>query len=584
MHRLPKSLILFVTSNLTILLCLGLLFWGKAAADSRVPAGGGLTLTLIGQYETGIFGESAAEIPAYDPASQQLFITNSANGVVDVLDISDPTSPALVASLPVSPFAASPNSVAVADGLVAIAAEAADKQAPGSVIFYDTAGTFVDAVTVGALPDMVTFTPDGQKVIVAGEGEPNDAYDNDPLGTVTIIDVGAGPTRFAGGFAANILDFTSFNGGVDPAIRIFGPNASVAQDLEPEYVAVSPDGGTAYVTLQENNALAIVDIGTESITAVLPLGYADFSSGNHRFDASDRDDAINIANWPVFGMYQPDAIAAFEIAGTTYLATANEGDARDYAGFAEEERIKDLTLDATAFPSSATLQLDENIGRLTVTITEGDTDNDEDFDALYMFGSRSFTIWDSAGNLVWDSGDEFEQITAAAYPENFNSDNDEDTFDTRSDNKGPEPEALTTGVIAGHTYAFIGLERIGGIMVYDVTVPQAPVFMTYVNNRQFPPPNPTEGNPALGPDLGVEGLIFIPATVSPNGEFLLVGANEVSGSTTIFQIDAQTPTDVALLGLSGQSPHYDLLTTASLLLLCLVSGTFLLRRTRRSSN
>ncbi|MCB0018743.1 MAG: hypothetical protein KDE09_13210, partial [Anaerolineales bacterium] len=156
--------------------------------------------------------------------------------------------------------------------------------------------------------------------------------------------------------------------------------------------------------------------------------------------------------------------------------------------------------------------------------------------------------------------------------------------DTRSDNKGPEPEALTTGVIAGHTYAFIGLERIGGIMVYDVTVPQAPVFMTYVNNRQFPPPSPTEGNPALGPDLGVEGLIFIPATVSPNGEFLLVGANEVSGSTTIFQIDVQTPTDVALLGLSGPAPRYDLLTTASLLLLCLVSGTFLLRRTRRSSN
>lgn len=250
-------------------------------------------------------------------------------------------------------------------------------------------------------------------------------------------------------------------------------------------------------------------------------------------DASDSDGAINITNWPVLGMYQPDALASYEVKGETFIITANEGDGRDYDGFSEEAEVKDLVLDPTAFPNAAELQADETLGSLTVTTANGDTDGDGDFDKLYAFGGRSFSIWDTQGNLVYDSGDDFEQITAALLPENFNSDNTENnSFDSRSDNKGPEPEGVAIGAIDDHIYAFIGLERIGGVMVYDVTNPESPTFIEYVNNRNF------EGDALAGTagDLGPEGLTFIAAEDSPNGKPLLAVANEVSGTTTLFEI------------------------------------------------
>jgi Ca2+-binding RTX toxin-like protein len=230
-------------------------------------------------------------------------------------------------------------------------------------------------------------------------------------------------------------------------------------------------------------------------------------------------------------MYQPDAIATFAVNGETYIVTANEGDARDYDTFSEEVRVADLTLDPDAFPNADELQAEAALGRLTVTNTLGDPDGDGDFDQLFSFGARSFSIWDSAGNLVFDSGDDFERITAELLPDNFNSDNDEnDSFDSRSDAKGPEPEGVVTGVVDGRTYAFIGLERIGGIMVYDVTDPVSPSFVQYINTRDF------EGNAEAGTagDLGPEGLVFIAAEDSPTGRPLLAVANEVSGSTTLY--------------------------------------------------
>jgi hypothetical protein len=308
----------------------------------------------------------------------------------------------------------------------------------------------------------------------------------------------------------------------------------VAQDLEPEYIAVSPDGQVAYVTCQENNAIVVIDIAKAKALDILPLGYKDWSQS--KLDASDKDDAINIQAWPVFGMYEPDAIAAYDVAGITYLVTANEGDSRDYDGFSEEARVSDLLLDPTAFPTAADLQKKGKLGRLNVTTTLGDYDGDGDFDALYTLGGRSFSIWQVAGGLtqVYDSGDDLEQITAVAFPDDFNSDNAEnDSFDNRSDNKGPEPEGVTLGVMGGKTYAFIGLERIGGVMVYDVTDPFAPVFEDYLNTRDF------SGDPAAGTagDLGPEGLEFVPAAASPTGKPLLIVAYEVSGSVAIFEIE-----------------------------------------------
>ncbi|MHC4877098.1 MAG: choice-of-anchor I family protein [Planctomycetota bacterium] len=484
-------------------------------------------LAPIGTFSTGIFDEGAAEILAHDPATQRLFFTNADANSIGVLDISNPTAPTSINTIDLTPFGAGVNSVAVHNGVVAAAVEAATVTDPGSVVFFDTDGNFLNSLTAGALPDMLTFTPDGSTLLVANEGEPDGV---DPEGSVTIIDLTAPIDSLT---AANVrtADFTAFNGTEDAlrmaGVRIFD-GIDAANDFEPEYIAISADSSTAFVTLQENNAVAVVDIATATVTEVQPLGTIDHSVAGFGIDPSDRDDGININNWPVFGLFMPDAIASFDAAGQTFYVTANEGDDRG-----EDERIKDLTLDPTAFPNAAELQADEALGRLGVSTVDGDIDGDSDFDQLFSYGTRSFSIFDAAGNLVFDSGDDFESITANALPEFFNSNNDDnDSFESRSDNKGPEPEAVTTGVIGDRTYAFIGLERVGGIMVYDVTVPEEASFVTYVNNRDF---SVDATDPAAG-DLGVEGLAFIHAADSPTGTPLLATSNEVSGTVTIFAI------------------------------------------------
>ncbi len=496
-------------------------------------------LNTLGTYATGIFAKSAAEIVAFDAATNRLFVTNSANFTLDVLDISNPTNPTKVKSISLAPFGGGVNSVAVKNGLVAVAIEATNKQAPGQVVFFNAAGDFIKSVTVGSLPDSLTFTPDGTKVIVANEGEPSDDYLVDAPGSVSIIDLSRGVANLT---QANVTtaSFAGFDKQtlLNQGVRIFGPNASVAQDLEPEFVAIAPDSKTAWVTLQENNALAKINLTTGQVE-ILPLGYKDHSLPGNGFDASDKDGGINIKPHPVRGLYLPDAIAAYQASGQTFLVTTNEGDSRDYDGFSEEARIADLILDPIAFPNAAELQKAENLGRLKVTTTLGDTDGDGDYDALYTYGTRSFSIWDGNGKLVFDSGDDFEQILAGQIPTGFNADGEKsNSFDSRSDDKGPEPEALAIGEIQGRTYAFIGLERAGGILVYDITNPYSPQFQRYLNNRDFAVPVTLPNgatNPAAG-DLAPEGLTFIPADKSPTGRPILVAANEVSGTTTVYDV------------------------------------------------
>ncbi|MBW7882665.1 MAG: choice-of-anchor I family protein [Caldilineaceae bacterium] len=248
-------------------------------------------------------------------------------------------------------------------------------------------------------------------------------------------------------------------------------------------------------------------------------------------DASDKDDGIFIQNWPVLSLYQPDAIGAYTVNGQTYLVTANEGDARDYDGYSEEKRLADIVLDASAFPDAAYLQQSENLGRLRITTASGDTDGDGLYEQIVGYGGRSFSIWDTAGNLIFDSGDALEQITAELLPEGFNSNGESDSFDSRSDDKGPEPEAVAIGVLDGRTYAFVGLERIGGIFVYDITDPKAPTFIEYVNNRDLSAPTEEAG------DLAPEGIIMVPAGASPTAGPLLIVANEFSGTTSIWAIE-----------------------------------------------
>ncbi|MEB3310094.1 MAG: choice-of-anchor I family protein [Snowella sp.] len=937
-------------------------------------------LTKIGGYGSSI----GAEIPAFDPVSQRLFVV--AGSVVEVLNFTDPANPTKIADLSLNMdgdpdgatsggFTLLPNSVAVgkvgtvSEGIVTVAIAITNQttldENPGEVQFFNAAnGAYLGKVTVGYLPDMLTFTPDGTKILTANEGQPNDAYTFDPVGSVSIIDI---IDLSNGVINATVQEasFESFNSQIDSlrasGVRIFGPGSSVAQDLEPEYITFNGDGTKAWVTLQENNAIAVVDVATATVESILPLGLKNHNSvtvkgletfefnnlptigsteagqelflggfsglfyegkadnGNLKFithtdrgpngeptginrpfllpdftpeivrfelnrstgqitlteriqlkdstgkllsglpntslstnasqayndevpvdlrgnvlnldslggdfegivvnpqdnsfwmvdeyrpaiyhfdsdgklrdrfvptgtaeaagqavgtfgtealpavlaqrrqnrgfeavalntdtnklyafvqsplrnpttltngnlnnlnnirvvefdlttkavtaqylyrldngnlggdsntrpdkvgdavyigngefliverdddsinsgdalntiekkvyrfnlagatnidgldapingktldqmtpdeliaagitsvrkmlhidlatagyngvekveglalvdadtiavindndfqvagitidtttgtftpdpspepvvlglittnsngiDPSDRDVGINIRNVPVFGMYQPDSIASFTVNGQTYYVTANEGDSRDYSGFSEEIRVSsaDYLLDPTLFPDAATLKQNANLGRLQLTKATGDLDSDGDIDQIQALGSRSFSIWDSNGKLVYDSGDDFEQIVASVFPANFNSDNGGNNVDNRSDNKGPEPEGVAVGTINNRTYAFIGLERVGGVMVYEVTNPTAPNFVQYINPRDFAADPQTNAT-----DSGPEGLTFIAASDSPNGQPLVVVANEISKTIAVYAVNAGT--------------------------------------------
>lgn len=517
------------------------------AAPAVAPAAAltGLTLEALGAFEGG--AEGASEITAYDPFSRRLFVVNAATKSIDVLDLRDPRAPQRIGNIPVAAFGDSPNSVAVHSGLVAIAVQAAPKTNPGAVVFVEAATLRVLAhVAVGALPDMLTFTPDGLRVLVANEGEPNSygqADSVDPEGSVSIITVNRGrtPTVATADFRAFIGQEAALRA---QGVRIFGPGANAAQDLEPEFIAVAPDGRSAFVTLQENNAVATVDIASARVTAVRPLGSKDHSLARNALDLSNEDGtpnsndgtpAIRIAPFRVRGLYQPDAIAAFAVGGRTLLVTANEGDARDWPGFNEEVRVRAHCaqgLDPAAFPDAANQLMDSNLGRLLITSTPnaGQTGRNAagQCTELFSFGARSFSIWD-ASNLqqVYDSGDEFEQRTRALPNVVFNASHNNNTLDARSPSKGPEPESVVVAQFGMRFFAFIGLERVGGVMVYEVTNPAEARFVTYFNGTR---------NAATG-DRGPEGLTFIPAVQSPNGRPLLVVANEVSGTTRVLQIN-----------------------------------------------
>jgi hypothetical protein len=519
-----------------------------APAPAPEPTPTTLSLQKIGGFNRNADGSTtlgAAEVTAYDAASRRLFVVNGANGTVDVVNLTNPAAPVLIGTIDVAALGAGVNSVAVHDGLVAVAIQANPKTSPGVVAFYNASTlALVNSVAVGALPDMLTFTPDGLRVLVANEGEPNSyglADSVDPEGSVSVITVNRGGTP-----TVATAHFRNFNGQEAAlraqGIRIYGPGASAAQDFEPEYITVSADGRTAYVTLQENNAIATVDVLAATVTSVRPLGFKDHSVAGFGLDASNEDGgtntnsgtpAVNIVTRPVKGMYLPDAIASYQVNGVTYLITANEGDARaDWPGFNEETRVRDYCgangLDPAVFPD-ANLLFDSNLGRLRITNTPngGSTGKNAagQCTELWAFGARSFSIWSTDVARVYDSGDEFEQRTRNLPNVNFNAGHEDNTLDARSPNKGPEPEGVVVAKFGNKAFAFIVLERVGGVMVYDVSTPANASFVTYLNTRT-----------GLTGDLGPEALTFIPAAQSPNGKPLLAVGHEVSGTVAIFEI------------------------------------------------
>ncbi|NWG74872.1 MAG: alkaline phosphatase [Rubrivivax sp.] len=537
-----------------------------------------VTLHPLGRYQasSAAFASGAAEIVAYDKGTRRLFVVNAQDGTVDVLDATDPSNLVKVGQIDAKAAGASlgaANSVAVRNGLVAVAIEADPITAPGLIAFYDASSLeLLRTVRAGALPDAVTFSNTGHFAIAVNEGEARDGVD--PEGSITIVDLRERGRRQPA-FSSCTADFRAFDAQREALVAagvVIDPQAqSVAQDLEPEFaVAV---GNNAYVTLQENNAIAVVQLEQCRVKRIVPLGFKDHGVAENALDTSDRDfdggngnGRILLRSWAnLYGVYQPDAIAAYEAAdGQTYLVIANEGDARD----AQEARVGSLTLDPAAFPDPNT-RSNANLGRLTVNRTLGckvplaASGSCAVYDRLFAYGARSFSILTNDGRMVFDSANDFERIIAGKVlagelpAQAFNANHGSNsagaipgqtthTFDTRSDDKGPEPEGVVVGRVGDRTYAFVGLERIGGVMIYDVTDPANAFYVDYVNHRNFAEPvcttvNATGGctsgvpNPAAL-DLGPEGLAFVSAEDSPNGRPLVIVGNEVSGSTTVFEV------------------------------------------------
>lgn len=460
-------------------------------------------------FETGsidIGDVGAAEISTYDPQTRRLFVVNNSTvNKIDVLDFSNPAKPELIHSIQLAAYGGFVNSLDVYNGKLAAAIEASIKQDAGKVVVFNTTDySEVKVISVGALPDMITYSPDGKYILTANEGEPNADYTNDPLGTVSVISVEEN-------YAVINLDFSSFASSQATlqagGLRIFGVGNNFAKDIEPEYITVAPDSKTAWVTLQENNAIAKIDLVTKTITKIFPLGFKNYNLDTYKMDLSDRDNIISFNNtWNVKGMYQPDAIAVIP-ADVPLLFTANEGDAREYTALTEAKRVKDISLDPTVFPLAAT-KTDAQLGRLNITTTKGDTDGDGDFDELYSFGARSFTIWNgNTGAQVYDSKNELDVRVAA--------DNLYD--DGRSDDKGAEPEGLSIGRMGSRTVLFVGLERADAVLMYDITYPYYPVYLKTLKTGDAP-----------------EGVLFIAAEKSPTGRSLLVVSSENDGIVKVF--------------------------------------------------
>jgi hypothetical protein len=851
-----------------------------AGPDADGRRGGAVrALQLLDTHETGRYNLGAAEIVDFHPATRRAFVVNSRAARVSVLELGargfEREERALEPGRDLEDFAVGQvTSLAVSGDLVALAACATDGDRRGRVVFYSARELrYLGDVAVGYGPDMLTFTADGRRLLVANEGEQvrNSAQRilTDPEGSVSVIDVSRGPERASvahasfNGFDGRIEEFR--NAGVriprlgDSLFEAGEGAVRLSTDLEPEYIAVAADGKTAWVSLQENDAVAVLDVDSATFTDILPLGVKDFSRGQasfedvalpvrsalaihdpgeplglcvdaqasggdhpafyvlrdgvvehlvldrgrwlaggavrlaepanggrrayrgliqdpgdgtfwvgdarrsaayhftaegrllhelapaaapggvvavsldperhrlylflqgpspdgtagelarvvrilaiddgrasptfgeaigewlyvtnsggpggvaalvagaavepsgrllvlesgtdhqvatgtwsapanvfrvdlggasnvrgragalgpafdgsspdelvrsyglalahkqkvfalpspgrarplravhaqglallddgrmavgvgepprpqvalrddptdgaggvgltlvsfdeqNRFDASDRDGKVSLRHWPVLGGYMPDGIEALQVAGEDFFVTANEGDTRDY----DAKRLADVELDPAHFPDAAALQSSASLGRLKISVVDGDLDADGDFDQIQAFGARSLSVWDRAGNLVFDTGSLFEEVTSRALASAFNSNNDDNgSFDSRSDDKGPEPEGLEIAEIDGRPYAFVGLERVGGVVVLDLADPRAPVFVEYVNPRDF------SGSAQRGSarDLGPEGLKFVPADQSPTGRGLLFVANEVSGTTSAYDVN-----------------------------------------------
>ena len=521
-----------------------------------------LKLAQIGRYNSGVTDKNGGvmEIVDYNKANNTAYAVNGHSGVIVAIPMTGMTKgQTAVSSLPAQTMDAKSlvdgftygdmTSVAVSpDGkTLAVAIQAQDYTENGCVALFtckdDGFLAFEKAVEVGVQPDMVTFTPDGSKILTANEGEPRQGYGAgavDPKGSVSVITVSAGTVK--------TVDFTAFDSAEARAKLVakqivLKKGAAPSEDLEPEYIAC--DDHTAYITCQEANAIAVLDLDTNTFTDICSVGFEDYSKIPVDIDKDGSYDPRNYND--LMGIRMPDAISLYQANGTTYLLTANEGDSRTYA----DEKGDNSNEDDRKLTSADGKETAKKVRTLNASQYDGLTDGVD-----YLFGGRTFTVFqvtDSGLEEVYNSGSDFERLTAQYLPEYFNCSNDDVEMDSRSNRKGPEPETVTTGTVGDKTYAFITLERIGGVMVYDITDPAKISYVNYINSRDFV----NVDSDGVGLDDSPEGLKFVPAASSPTGSALLLAACEVGGTVAVYELTGTTSGgDSGSHGGGSSRPYY----------------------------
>ncbi len=486
-------------------LLLGLAFSGTAQASAALPTAS-LTFNKLWTAESATT-DFLSEIPAFDASTNTVWVAG-----VKGVDVLNAVTGSLVQHIDTTAFG-SINSVAIHGGIAAFAIESTVRTDPGVVKFYDTTTrsltSGINSITVGALPDMLTFSADGSKLLVANEASPtvygtlastspngtrtyNPAV-NDPVGSVSIIDMGS----------RSVVATPTFSGVMQTGSNL---RLNTGMDFEPEYIAVSADGSRAFVSLQEANGMAVLNLTTNTFEKVVGLGAKDFSLPGNQIDPLNNG-TVSFISPNVKGLYMPDSMAAFDKDGVTYVVMANEGDFREDDG--DRSAAGNSTYGATS-----------PLNNLRISNTDSSNLPGE----LYAAGARSFSIRDADGNLVFDSGDTLdkEAFARGIYD------------DGRSRDKGVEPEGVELFELGGELYAAIGLERTtkAAVAIYKITDPANASFVDMIV---------TDG------DVAPEGM----KAFSIGGNSYLAIANEVSNTTTVYQLAAVPEPETYAMLLAG---------------------------------
>ena len=473
-----------------------------------------------------------AEIVSYSSKKGYAYVVNGQSGKLDIakvkngkLELYKSVDVKTILEAKLENFAyGDMTSVSVDDinGRIAVAIQEEAYNKNGKLVVLDYEGNYITSYEAGVQPDMITFADNGNLILSANEGEPREGYkddmSNDPKGSVTIVDTKTNTVTHAGfdNFTAEELLQNQVLLG-----KVKNKTISPSTDLEPEYISVSPAQDKAYITLQEANAIAELDLHTKTITKVKGLGLKDLSKEENAIDLQE-DGQYGPKTYDALAAYMPDAISSYEYNGKTYLVIANEGDAREWGDdYCNEVRIKKKDNLKDVYKDI------EDARILDSDVTAGIPS-----DKPVLFGGRSFAILDAENmSIVYDSNNDFEENTARFLPEQFNVSNDKIELENRTMKKGPEPESVTTAQIGKEMYAFIGIERTGGVMVYNVTNPKEAKFVNYMNSRDF--------STDLGEDNSPEGLTIIPAKDSDTKKPILLAACAVSGNLVSYSIDGK---------------------------------------------